>query len=169
MKTPEEILYECYGRSEPFTPDNLIANEQVLKAIEAYHAQFDGGYLDVNRQAKFNDTTSDPLPDAYLPKSEQPASLQSLSDRLEELKKERDKEMFKLEQELDIPYRDRWYNEDFDKRELKAQQPQSMQSLIQRVEKMKWDGSPKPSSYDIVQNSTIDAVLEILKSQIEKP
>ena len=29
-------------------------------------------------------------------------------------------EMFKMEQELDIPYRDRWYNKDFDKRELEA-------------------------------------------------
>ena len=27
-------------------------------------------------------------------------------------------EMFKMEQELDIPYRDRWYNKDFDKQEL---------------------------------------------------
>ena len=31
-------------------------------------------------------------------------------------------EMFKLEQELDIPHRDRWYNKDFDKRELEAEQ-----------------------------------------------
>ena len=31
-------------------------------------------------------------------------------------------EMFKMEQELDIPYRDRWYNNDFDKRELEATQ-----------------------------------------------
>ena len=31
-------------------------------------------------------------------------------------------EMFKMEQELDIPYRDRWYNKDFDKRELEAEQ-----------------------------------------------
>ena len=29
-------------------------------------------------------------------------------------------EMFKMEQELDIPYTDRWYNKDFDKRELEA-------------------------------------------------
>lgn len=29
-------------------------------------------------------------------------------------------EMFKMEQELDIPHRDRWYNKDFDKRELEA-------------------------------------------------
>ena len=32
-------------------------------------------------------------------------------------------EMFKMEQELDIPHRDRWYNKDFDKRELEAEQP----------------------------------------------
>ena len=32
-------------------------------------------------------------------------------------------EMFKMEQELDIPYKDRWYNKDFDKRELEAEQP----------------------------------------------
>ena len=32
-------------------------------------------------------------------------------------------EMFKMEQELDIPYRDRWYNKDFDKRELEAEAP----------------------------------------------
>jgi len=31
-------------------------------------------------------------------------------------------EMFKMEQELDIPHRDRWYNKDFDKRELEAEQ-----------------------------------------------
>ena len=29
-------------------------------------------------------------------------------------------EMFKMEQELDIPHRDRWYNKDFDKRELEG-------------------------------------------------
>ena len=29
-------------------------------------------------------------------------------------------EMFGMEQELDIPHRDRWYNKDFDKRELEA-------------------------------------------------
>ena len=32
-------------------------------------------------------------------------------------------EMFKMEQELDIPHKDRWYNKDFDKRELEAEQP----------------------------------------------
>ena len=31
-------------------------------------------------------------------------------------------EMFKMEQELDVPHRDRWYNKDFDKRELEAEQ-----------------------------------------------
>ena len=31
-------------------------------------------------------------------------------------------EMFKMEQELDIPHRYRWYNKDFDKRELEAGQ-----------------------------------------------
>lgn len=31
-------------------------------------------------------------------------------------------EMFKMEQELDIPHRDRCYNKDFDKRELEAEQ-----------------------------------------------
>lgn len=30
-------------------------------------------------------------------------------------------EMFKMEQELDIPYRDRWYKQDFDKRELESE------------------------------------------------
>lgn len=33
-------------------------------------------------------------------------------------------EIFNLEQELDIPYRDRWYNSDFDKRQLEAEQPE---------------------------------------------
>lgn len=32
-------------------------------------------------------------------------------------------EMFKIEQELDIPHKDRWYNKDFDKRELEAERP----------------------------------------------
>jgi len=32
-------------------------------------------------------------------------------------------EMFKMEQEFDIPHKDRWYNKDFDKRELEAEQP----------------------------------------------
>ena len=31
--------------------------------------------------------------------------------------------MFKMEQELDIPHKDRWYKKDFDKRELEAEQP----------------------------------------------
>ena len=31
-------------------------------------------------------------------------------------------ELFKMEQELDIPHRDRWYNKDFDKHELEAEQ-----------------------------------------------
>ncbi len=30
-------------------------------------------------------------------------------------------ELFHFEQELDIPHRDRWYNKDFDKRELEEQ------------------------------------------------
>ena len=32
-------------------------------------------------------------------------------------------EMFKMEQELDIPHKHRWYKKDFDKRELEADQP----------------------------------------------
>lgn len=31
-------------------------------------------------------------------------------------------EMFKMEQELEIPHKDRWYKQDFDKRELEAEQ-----------------------------------------------
>ena len=40
-------------------------------------------------------------------------------------------EMFKMEQELDIPHRDRWYNKDFDKRELEAEQ--SVKTAIYRM------------------------------------
>ena len=29
-------------------------------------------------------------------------------------------DIFNIEQQLDIPYRDRWHNSDFDKREIKS-------------------------------------------------
>ena len=42
-------------------------------------------------------------------------------------------EMFKMEQELDIPYRDRWYNKDFDKRELEAEQSVNIPVITNRT------------------------------------
>ena len=42
-------------------------------------------------------------------------------------------EMFKMEQELDIPHRDRWYNKDFDKRELEAEQSVNIPVITNRT------------------------------------
>lgn len=42
-------------------------------------------------------------------------------------------EMFKMEQELDIPHRDRWYNKDFDKRELEAEQSVNIPVVTNRT------------------------------------
>ena len=45
--------------------------------------------------------------------------------------------MFKIEQELDIPHKDRWYNKDFDKRELEAEHPVKNCNILQICYKTK--------------------------------
>ncbi|MFA5753513.1 MAG: hypothetical protein WC910_10640 [Bacteroidales bacterium] len=45
-------------------------------------------------------------------------------------------EMFKMEQELDIPHRDRWYNQDFDKRELEADKVNELEKRVEKLEKV---------------------------------